>query len=239
MGGIKGFISKHPVGAGLVAAAGVITVAFKMASKTIRKWDNEMSQMQKRISAFNADAAMGEITLMLGNMRRTMGEAGIFGKTTRLLSEMKDRIADNIQPLKNMATAFKTGPLDRFYSIIESISVVIHQITVWLTTNWEKIGPALTGVGRGMGWAMMGISPGLGLLNIIIAEGFEGINKHVEELKKEISDQNTLQGIRDNNQDLLGSMEALTAGAWSMSSKAPAPAGKGRGIKIPIAPKRK
>ena len=219
MGGIKGFISKHPVGAALVAAAGIITVAFKMASKTIRKWDQEMSQLQKRIAGFNADAAMGEITLMLGNMRRTMGEAGIFGKTTRRLSEMKDRIADNIQPLKNMFQAFKMGILDTFFMIVEAISIVLNKIAVWLLSVWDTVGPAMSGASKAVGWGLMGVMPGMGLLNLILAEGIDGITKHLEDIKRVMDKDYDLQAVKEANQMMLSGMNHLTAGAWTYQNQ--------------------
>lgn len=219
MGGIKGFISKHPVGAALVAAAGIITVAFKMASKTIRKWDQEMSQLQKRIAAFNADAAMGEITLMLGNMRRTMGEAGIFGKTTRRLSEMKDRIADNIQPLKVMFQAFKLGILQSFFTVVEAISIVLNKIVGWLLSVWDTVGPAMSGASKATGWGLMGVMPGMGLLNLILAEGIDGITKHLEDIKRVMDKDYDLQSVKEANQMMLSGMNHLTAGAWTYQNQ--------------------
>jgi hypothetical protein len=221
MGAIKGFISKHPVGAALIAAAGVMTVAFKMASKTIRKWDQEMSQLQNRIAAFNADAVMGQLVLQLGNMRRTMGEAGIFGKTTRQLSEMKDRIADNVQPLKNMFQAFKLGILESFFRVVEAISIVLNKIVGWLLSIWETVGPGMAAYSRGSGWAMMALNPVGGLLNLIIAEGFDGVTKHLEDIKNQMAKDYDLQSVRDANQMMLSGMEHLTAGAWTYQHQKP------------------
>lgn len=216
------------IGAG-VLAIGALAGAAALAVKKLKSWTGELANTTKRLAYLNSYAALSGVIEEFGELRRNLSLGRVLGPTMLSVARLKDRIQDNIQPLKEIFALLKAKAVENFMALMVVITKRLGEfseiITVVVKVLQEAFNQFMTFIAKlGTALFMHGQSLGfIGDMTGITGAGaaLMGLVQFVEKILKEIKDAKEDERVRDEyeeakleNAELMTQLQQLTGGFW-------------------------
>lgn len=220
-------------GALLLGAAGLLIgglgVAVAMTIKTLKKWTSELANTTKRLAHLNSNAALAGVIEEFGEFRRNLSLGRVLGPTMLSVARLRDRIQDNLQPLKETYALLKAKAVENFMALIVVVTKrlgqlggVLESITSFLTETFDslmtmisKIGRSLFMYGRSLGLAgdVLGLTQ-MGYTLTKIVELMDALRSEMKDAKEDARSKDEFEEAKLANAELLSSLQQLTGGFW-------------------------
>ena len=212
-------------GLGIAAfAAGIVT-----AIKKLQSWSNELANTTKKLSFLNTQAALAGVIEEFGEFRRNLQMGRVLGPTMLSVARLKDRIQDNLQPLKEMFALLKAKAVENFMALIVVVTKRLGELATGLKLLIDfitqifnefmmfvsKLGTALFMYGQSLGLAgdLTGIT-GFGALLMKIVELLDLLRGEMKDAKEDARSRDEFEEAKLANADLMGQLQQLTGGFW-------------------------
>ena len=207
----------------LAASLTVIGAVVYATATTIKKWNTELAITTERLSRLNGNAALAGVIERLGEFRRDLQLGRVVGPTLLKIAQMKDAVADNIAPLKNMFTALKARTMEMLWASFETVTgflkpfgEAIKKVTNFI--NSKKFAPAVGSAGRVLMHSSTGFGRfvGIGLSLLSATTRAAEAQEENNEIEK---DDAAHRAAMDSNSMLMAHLATLTNNLWTYQTQ--------------------
>ncbi len=216
---------------GLAAGLGIaaFTAGIVTAIKKLQSWSNELANTTKKLSFLNTQAALAGVIEEFGEFRRNLRMGRVLGPTMLSVARLKDRIQDNLQPLKETFALLKAKAVENFMALIVvvtkrlgDLAIGLQLVVDFITQTFNEfmmfvsqLGTALFMYGQSLGLAgdLSGIT-GFGALLIKIVELLDQLRGEIKDTKEDARSRDEYEEAKLANSELMSQLQQLTGGFW-------------------------